>query len=170
MSSWQHVTKHSHKAKLNLCRSHFALFSMHFHPLELQDSYPPLRKFWNQHYNVRSQVDPYKNLVWYYIPLKICQTQTTSDDLILFANTPAQAEYWHHKLKQAAEGIGFYVNTDKTEFMCLKQDGDISTLNGKPLKLFDYFTYLGSNIPSTKIYVNIYREKTWNAIDRLLII
>ena len=50
-----------------------------------------------------------------------------TDDLMLFTNTP----------EQTAKNISFYVNTDKTEFMCFKQDGAFSTLNGMPLKLVD---------------------------------
>ena len=58
------------------------------------------------------------------------------------------------------------MNADKTEFKCFKQDGVISTLNGKPLKLVDQFTYLGSNILLTES--NIHVGKT--AIDRFSII
>ena len=36
-----------------------------------------------------------------------------------------------------------------------KQDGAISTLGSKPLKLIDQFTYFGSNISSTESDVNI---------------
>ena len=36
-----------------------------------------------------------------------------------------------------------------------KQDATVSTLNGKPLKEVDYFIYLGCNISSTQIDVNI---------------
>ena len=35
--------------------------------------------------------------------------------------------------------------------MCFKQDGVINTLNDKPLKLVDLFTYLGSNISSERV-------------------
>ena len=91
-------------------------------------------------------------------------------DLALLANTPAQAKSLLHSLEKAARGIGLYVNSDKTEFMCFKQDGDISTLDGKPLKLVDQFTYLGSNISSTESDVNIRIGKAWTAIDRLSII
>ena len=35
------------------------------------------------------------------------------------------------------------VNAHKTEYMCYNQTGDISTLDGTPLKLVDKFTYLG---------------------------
>ena len=61
------------------------------------------------------------------------------------------------------------MNTDKTEFMCFKQDGIIFILSGKPLKLVNYFKYLGSNISSTKSNINIHIGKAWNAIDKLSI-
>ena len=48
------------------------------------------------------------------------------DDLVLLTNTSTQAEFLLHNLKQAAKGIGFYMNADKTEFMNFKQDGTIS--------------------------------------------
>ena len=40
-------------------------------------------------------------------------------------------------------------NAHKTEYMCYNQTGDISTLEGTPLKLVDKFTYLGSSVEST---------------------
>ena len=51
-----------------------------------------------------------------------------------------------HSLELAAGGIGLHVNTDKTEFMCLNQRGDISTRNGRSLKLVDKLTYLRSSV------------------------
>ena len=48
-------------------------------------------------------------------------------DLMLLTNTPAQAETLLHSLKQAAGGIGLYVNANKTEFICFKQEAAIST-------------------------------------------
>ena len=39
--------------------------------------------------------------------------------------------------------------------MCFKQDRAIFTLNDKPLKLVDYFIYLGSNISFTENDNNI---------------
>ena len=41
-----------------------------------------------------------------------------------------------------------------TECMCYNQTGDISTLDGTPLKLIDKFTYLGSSISSTEKDIN----------------
>ena len=86
-----------------------------------------------------------------------------------YDDTPAQAESLLHSLERAAGSIGFYDNADKTEFMCLNQRGDISTLN-RPLKLVDKFTYLGSSISSTENDINSRLEKVWKAIDRLVVI
>ena len=55
-----------------------------------------------------------------------------ADDIALLANTPAQAETLLHSLEQAAGGIGLHVNTDRTEYMCFNQRGDISTLKSRP--------------------------------------
>ena len=76
-----------------------------------------------------------------------------ADDQALLTNTPAQA--LPHSLEQAARGIDLYVNTNKTVFMCFKQDGAIPILRSKPWKLVDQFTYLGSNISSTERDVNV---------------
>ena len=54
--------------------------------------------------------------------------------------------------------------------MCVKQEAAIFTYSDKPLKLVDQFTYLGSNISSTEIDVNIRMEKLWSTIDKSLII
>ena len=54
--------------------------------------------------------------------------------------------------------------------MCYNQTGDISTLDGTPLKLVDKFTYLGSNVSSTKKDIDTWLTKAWTAINRLSII
>ena len=89
---------------------------------------------------------------------------------VLLANSTTQAKTLLHSLKQAAAGIGLHVNTDKMEYMCFNQRGNISTLKGGPLKLVDKFTYLGSSVSSTKTGINILLAKTWTAVDRLLVI
>ena len=60
-----------------------------------------------------------------------------------------------YSLEQAAIGIDISVNLDKTGFMCFDQDGAISSISSKPLKL-DQFRYLGRIISSTVSYVNIH--------------
>ena len=44
-----------------------------------------------------------------------------SDDIVHLANSLAQAEYLRQSL---------HVNTDKTEYLCFNQRGDISPLGG----------------------------------------
>ena len=90
-----------------------------------------------------------------------------ADNFALLVNTPAQAESLRHSLEQAELGIGLYMNSDKTEFMCFKEDAAISKLNDEPLKLVDHFTCLGSNISSIESDVNIRIGKVW--VDRLSI-
>ena len=54
--------------------------------------------------------------------------------------------------------------------MCYNQTGDISTLEGTPLKLVDKFTYLGSSVESTEKVIETRLTKAWTAINRLSII
>ena len=75
-----------------------------------------------------------------------------------------------HSLERAAASIGLHVNAHKTEYMCFNQRGDISILNGSSLKLVEKFTYLGSSVSSTEIYMDTRRVKAWTAIFRLSVI
>ena len=93
-----------------------------------------------------------------------------ADDIAILANTPDQAETLLHSLERAAANIGLYVNAHKTEYMCYYQTGDISTLEGTPLKLVDKFTYLGSSVESTEKDIETRLAKAWTAINRLSII
>ena len=54
--------------------------------------------------------------------------------------------------------------------MCHNQTGDISTLEGTPLKLVDKFTYLGSSVESNEKDIETRLMKAWTAINRLSII
>ena len=93
-----------------------------------------------------------------------------TDDIAILANTPNQAETLLHSLERAAAGIGLHVNAHKTEYMCYNQTGDISTLDGNPLKLVDKFTYLGSSVASTEKDIDTRLTKAWTAINKLSII
>ena len=84
-------------------------------------------------------------------------------DIAILANTPDQAETLLHSLERVAAGIGLYVNAHKTEYMCYNQTGDISTLDGTPLKLVDKFTYLGSSVESTEKDIDTRLTKAWTA-------
>ena len=103
-------------------------------------------------------------------PAKTITDADYVDDIAILANTPDQAETLLHSLERAAAGIGLYVNAHKTEYMCYNQTGDISTLEGTPLKLVDKFTYLGSSVASTEKDIDTRLTKAWTAINRLSII
>ena len=103
-------------------------------------------------------------------PAKTITDADYTDDIAILANTPNQAETLLHSLERAAANIGLYVNAHKTEYMCYNQTGDISTLDGTPLKLVNKFTYRGSSLASTKKDIDIRLTKAWKAINRLSII
>ena len=103
-------------------------------------------------------------------PAKTITDADYADDIAILGNTPDQAETLLHSLERAAAGIGLNVNAHKTEYMCYNQTGDISTLDGTPLKLVDKFTYLGSSVPSTEKDIDTRLTKAWTAINRLSII
>ena len=98
------------------------------------------------------------------------QQQLPTPTTPILANTPDQAETLLHSLERAAANIGLYVNAHKTEDMCYNQTGDISTLEGIPLKLVDKFTYLGSSVESTEKDIETRLAKAWTAINSLSII
>ena len=82
-----------------------------------------------------------------------------ADIQALLENTPAQEKSLLHSLEQAAVDNDMYMNANKTEYMHFKQKGSISTISGKPQKLEDQFTYLGSNILSIESDVNTHLVK-----------
>ena len=96
-------------------------------------------------------------------PAKTITDADYTDDIAILTNTPDQAETLLHSLERAAAGIGLYVNAHKTEYMCYNQIGDISTLDGTPLKLVDKFV-------STEKDIDMRLIKAWTAINRLSII
>ena len=103
-------------------------------------------------------------------PEKTITDADYADDIAILANTPDQAQTLLHSLEPAATDIGLYVNAHKTEYMCYNQTGDISTLDGTPLKQVDKFTYLGSSVESTEKDIDTRLTKAWTAINRLSII
>ena len=101
-------------------------------------------------------------------PAKTFTDADYTNDIAILANTHNQAETLLHRLEWAAVGIGLYVNAHKTEYMYYNQTGDISTLEGTPLKLVDKFTYLGSSVASTKKDIDTRLTKAWTAINRTI--
>ena len=103
-------------------------------------------------------------------PAKTITDTDYTNDIALLANTPTQAETLLHSLEQTAGRIDLHVITDKMEYMCFNQRGNISTLKGGPLKPVDKFTYLGSSVTSTKNDINTRLAKAWTVINRLSVI
>ena len=62
-----------------------------------------------------------------------------ADDIVLLVNTLIQAESKLDNLERVAGGIGLHRNADKKEFMGFNQRAEISTQNGRPLKLENEF-------------------------------
>ena len=67
-------------------------------------------------------------------------------------------------------GQGSNLSRTRPFFTRANQTGDISTLDGTPLKLVDKFTYLGSSVSSTEKDIDTRSTKAWAAINRLSII
>ena len=103
-------------------------------------------------------------------PAKTITDADYADDVAILAITPNQAETLLHSLERAAAGIGLHANAHKTEYMYYNQTGDITTLDGTPLKLVDKFSYRGSSVSSKEKDIDTRLTKAWTAIDRLSII
>ena len=61
------------------------------------------------------------------------QTITDADyanDIALLTNIPTQANSLPNNLERVAAGISLHVNADKTEYICINQRSDISTISG----------------------------------------
>ena len=103
-------------------------------------------------------------------PARTIMDADYADHITLLVNKPAQAESLFHILEQAAGDRGLHVNVDKTEFMCFNQGGDISSLNGRSLKLADKFILPGISTASTENGINTWLAKTWIVINKLSVI
>ena len=86
-----------------------------------------------------------------------------ANDIVLLVNTPPKPKTLRHSLERTAADIGLHINADKTEYLCFNQRVDISTLKGRPLKLVDKLTYLGSSVLSTETDINTRLAKAWTA-------
>ena len=77
------------------------------------------------------------------------------------------------KSRQQVALVSVWMHTKRSRCVLIKKKkkkGDISTLNGGPLKLVDKFTYFGSSVSSIENDINMRLAKSWNTVDRLSII
>ena len=87
-------------------------------------------------------------------PVQTITDEDYADDIPRLANTLIQAESLLHSLRRAAAGIGLYVKAERTEYTCINQRDDISTLKGGPLKLVDKSSYFRSSVSSNENDIN----------------
>ncbi|CAM1310307.1 Uncharacterised protein r2_g2061 [Pycnogonum litorale] len=92
-----------------------------------------------------------------------------ADDLAVLADVLKDATFLLHSIERTSKEIGFYLNADKTEFICLNQDASegMKSLNGDKIKQVEDFRYLGSYIATTAQDVNIRLGKAWGALNQL---
>ena len=123
-------------------------------------------------YALRTSVDIVKDLGFTWKPRQCRRSPAETDvdyadDLALLADTIEHATTLLQKLEKEAKEVGLLINARKTEFISYNQSGKITSLNGQEIKSVDEFTYLGSNIASTKRDVQLRIGKAWGDMDGL---
>lgn len=103
-------------------------------------------------------------------PAEIITDVDYADDLALLSDTIDEATELLHLVETAASEIGLYINSGKTEFIAYNQNGAIKSKSGHLIKCVNDFSYLGSNIRSTKKDIDIRKAKAWKALDGLTVI
>lgn len=102
-------------------------------------------------------------------PAKKITDADYADDIAVLTDNLDEATKLLHNIEQQAMVIGLYVNTAKTEYICLNQDisAGMKSLNGDEVKHVNDFKYLGSYISSTENDVNIRLGKSWAALNKM---
>ena len=103
---------------------------------------------------------------WNKLPNQIKNSNHFKIKLDEFRKSGKKKNLRRHFWEQSDELTEFYQFLD----IVYNQTGDISTLEGTPLKLVDKFTYLGSSVTSTEKNIDTRLTKAWTAINRLSII
>ena len=88
------------------------------------------------------------------IPRTTIKDADYADDITLQENTPSQAKALQYSLERGGTGISLHVSANETEYVCVNQRSDFSTLNGNSLKLVDKFIYLGKSVSSIEADIN----------------
>ena len=92
-----------------------------------------------------------------------------ADDLCIISDYLDNATVLLHQIEDIANKIGLVVNAKKTEFMAFNQlhTGSIKSMLNNNIHAVQEFTYLGSNIASTKHDMEIRLAKAWSALNKL---
>ena len=77
-----------------------------------------------------------------------------TNDIVVLANSPAQAKTLLQSLEWTAASIDLHDNADKTEYMCFNQRGATSKLNRSFLK----------SSPTEEADMNTWLAKAWTPI------
>ena len=92
------------------------------------------------------------------------------DDRALLRTSPAQGESKLYCLQQAGGGNSLYMNTNKTEFICFKQEWAVFTLYDRTVKSANRIRQFGSDISSTEIDINICFANALYPLNKFMII
>ena len=94
-----------------------------------------------------------------------------ADDIALFSDNIKDAQELLDRLELAANEVGLYLNTSKTEFMMYNlTEGDIVTNAGTKLKCVEDFKYLGSWVHKSANDLNIRIALAWTALNKMTIV
>ena len=94
-----------------------------------------------------------------------------ADDIALFSDNIKDAQELLNRLELAANEVGLYLNTSKTEFMMYNlTEGDIATNVGTKLKCVEDFKYLGSWVHKSANDLNIRIALAWTALNKMSIV
>ena len=87
-------------------------------------------------------------------------------DLIIFADSSRNAENLLNVLEESGKSVGLKVNIKKTQQMNINSNKTVKSI-GIVLKNVDNLIYLGSEIESTDIVIQIRIAKFWAVLDKV---
>ena len=99
--------------------------------------------------------------------LDSCITKVSNTRNLVWSLTPYQHPLLWPAIREDVRSRQIERHGCKSLYLLANQTGDISTLEGTPLKLVDKFPYLGSSVESTEKDIETRLTKAWTAINRL---
>ena len=101
-------------------------------------------------------------------PEEVLSELAYADDIALLDNTLKEVEDLLHRVEEAAQSIGLFLNASKTKYMHLNPTSDelLHALNGSEIEKVDDFLYLGS-YTNTPHDIDTRIGKAWGAIHSL---
>eukprot|EP00794_Sanderia_malayensis_P000848 gene848-143_t len=90
-----------------------------------------------------------------------------ADDIALLSDCKEKATILLHRVEEAAKKIGLHINVSKTEYISIKEHGQILSSSGDPISKSEDFQYLGSWIMTTKRDIEVKIAEAWAAHNKL---